>query len=177
VQSVQQPKPLPLKRPHASFLGDSVNCSSSSPALKNYRPDAVDTFVIQWVESISRSESYRKRYCRSDSLLTRSDGDAISRGLTKSAPDMAYRYDPDKLAAPPTPNQSVGTSDAASSASGSGRSGKSLVENPYYRSMNLAANNIYLRHPCEEFPEDIASLVDHIRKDRGSPGPAEYALV
>ena len=173
LQSIQQPNPLPLQRPYASFLEDSVDQLPSSPTLKRYRPEAVDTFVTQWVESISESESYRKRYCRSDSLLTHSDGDLIPRRLTKSAPNMAYRQDADRFTVPPTPAQSVGTFDATSSAGGSGRSsGRSLVDDPYYRDMNLVSNNIYMRSSGEQYPEHIASLVDHIRKDRDSPGPS-----
>lgn len=172
LQSIQQPNPLPLQRPYASFLEDSVDQLPPSPTLKRYRPEAVDTFVTQWVESISESESYRKRYCRSDSLLTHSDGDLIPRRLTKSAPNMAYRQDADRFTVPPTPAQSVGTFDATSSAGGSGRSsGRSLVDDPYYRDMNLVSNNIYMRSSREQYPEHIASLVDHIRKDRDSPGP------
>lgn len=64
---------------------------------------------------------------------------------------------------------SVALSDISSASTGSSR--KSLVEDPYYRDNNLAENNIYMRSFYEEFPVDIARLVDHIRKDRGdSPG-------
>jgi hypothetical protein len=34
----------------------------------------------------------------------------------------------------------------------------------------LAENNIYIGDFYEEFPEDIAELIDHVRKDRDSPG-------
>jgi hypothetical protein len=27
-----------------------------------------------------------------------------------------------------------------------------------------------MRYPCEQFPEHIANLVDHVRRDRDSPG-------
>jgi len=47
---------------------------------------------------------------------------------------------------------------------------RSLVEDPYYRDVNLAENNIYMRPPHEDFPKEVADLVDHVRKDRGSPG-------
>lgn len=173
MQFVQQPKPLPLKRLYASFLEGSFDRSPSSPALRKYRPETVDTFVTQWVESISESESNRKIHCRSDSLLTHSHIDPISRSLTKSAPNMASRQDVDGFALPPTPAKSVGTFDTASSAGGSGRSsGRSLLESPFYRSMNLAANNIFLRHPCEQFPKHVTSLVGHVGRDRESPGPS-----
>jgi hypothetical protein len=73
----------------------------------------------------------------------------------------------DSLLMPPT---QTGTSDAASSVVGSGRSSISLVEDPFYRDMNLAANNIYLRPFREHFPHHIASLIRHIGRDRDSPG-------
>ena len=173
VQSVQQPKPLPSKRSYASFLDESIDKHPSSPTLKKYRPEAVDNFVIQWVESISGSESYRERHCRSDSLFDHSDGDLISRRLTKSAPNMGSIRDADGFVVPPTSAQPVGTFDATSSTGGSGRSsGTRLVENPLYRDMNLAENNVYFRHPCEQFPDHIASLVEYVGGDRDSPGPS-----
>lgn len=182
----QQPKPLPLKRSLASFLEDSVDPHPSSLASKRYRPESVDSFVTQWVESASGLESYRERHCRSDTLLGHSDGDLISRRLTKSAPNMEYRRDADGFALPPTPNStrscsyredvaddscygpSVAPSDISGASTGSSR--KSLVEDPYYRDNNLAENNIYMRDFYEELPEDIAGLVDQVRKDRDSPG-------
>ena len=188
VQTVQQqPKPLPLKRPHASFLEDSVD---PLPALKRYRPESVDSFITQWLESASGSESYRERHCRSDTLLGHSDGDPIPRRLTKSAPNMEYKRDADGFALLPTPastrsrsyradaeddpqassyTQSVTPSDISDASTGSSRK-KSLVEDPYYRDMNLTANNIYMRPTRDQFPEHITSLVDQVRRDRDSPG-------
>jgi len=184
VQTVQQqPKPLPLKRPLASFLEDSVDPPPSSPAPKRYRPESVDSLVTQWVESASGSESYRERHCRSDTLLGHSDGDLIPRRLTKSAPNMEYRRDADGFALPPTPastrsrsyradaeDDSHAPSDISGASTGSGR--RSLVEDPSYRDMNLTANNIYMRPSREQFPEHITSLVDQVRRDRDSPGPS-----
>ncbi|KAH8760748.1 hypothetical protein BGZ57DRAFT_708133, partial [Hyaloscypha finlandica] len=191
----RQPKPLPLKRPHASFLEDLVDPLPSSPAPKRYRPESVDSFVTQWVESASGSESYRERHCRSDTFLGHSDGDTIPRRLTKSAPNMEYRRDADGFALPPTPastrsrsyradaeddaqvswyGPSVAPSDVSGASTGSGR--KSLVEDPYYRRNNLAENNIYLRPDYEEFPKDIADLISRVRRDRDSPGPSSDQL-
>lgn len=48
---------------------------------------------------------------------------------------------------------------------------KSLVEDDLYRDVNLAANNIYLRPPWS-YPEHIGRLVDHMGRDRDSPGPS-----
>lgn len=198
VQTIQQqPKPVPLKRPHASFLEDSVDPLPSSPAPKRYRPEFVDSFVTQWVESASGSESYRERHCRSDTLLGHSHGDLISRRLIKSAPNMGYRRDADEFAMPPIPAStrscshradaedeawvpSYGGSAAPSvtdSNPDSGRSsGRSLVENPSYRRLNLTANHIYLRDVDEELPEHIAKLVHTFGQDRNSPGPSSDQL-
>jgi hypothetical protein len=120
VQTVpQQPKPLPLKRSHASFLEDSIDQLPSSPAPKRYRPKSVDSFVTQWVESGSelncRSvlgselESYRGRHCRSDTLLGHSDGELIPRRLAKSVgaePNMEFARDNDGFVVPPIPPRS-----------------------------------------------------------------------
>jgi hypothetical protein len=43
--------------------------------------------------------------------------------------------------------------------------------------MNLAANNIYMRHPCDPVPEHLTDLVDHIRQDRNSPGPSPDEVI
>ncbi|KAG9231490.1 hypothetical protein BJ875DRAFT_117032 [Amylocarpus encephaloides] len=101
--SQQQPKPLPPKRSHASFLEDLVDQLHSSPALKRYRPESVSSFVTQWVKSTSGSESYRERHYRSDTLLGHSDDDLISRRPTKSAPNIEYRRDANRFALPPIP--------------------------------------------------------------------------
>ncbi|KAH6620750.1 hypothetical protein B0J18DRAFT_444996 [Chaetomium sp. MPI-SDFR-AT-0129] len=47
-----------------------------------------------------------------------------------------------------------------------------LVEEPFYRDYNLAANGIYMQHPCDPLPEDPSKLVDSMRRDRKSPGPS-----
>ena len=168
----QQPKPLPLKRPHASFLEGFVDQLPSSPTLKRHRPESV---VTQWVESISGSESYRERHCRSDTLLSHSDGELVPRRLTKSVPNIEYTLDADGFVMPPTPTSwyapSVTPSGISSAPTGSSRK-KSLVEEPSYRRTNLGENNIYIRSSREQFPNHIANLVDHVRKDRDSPGPS-----
>jgi hypothetical protein len=171
-KTVQQPKPLPLKRPHASFLEDSVDKVPSSPTPKRHH---TESDITQWVESISGSKSYRERHCRSDTLLGHSDGELIPRRLTISAPNMEYTRDADGFVMPPAPTSwyapSVAPSGISSASTGSSRK-KSLVEDPSYRRMNLGENNIYMRPVYEEFPEDIARLVDHVRQDRDSPGPS-----
>lgn len=171
-KTVQEPKPLPLKRPHASFLEQSVDQLPSSPAPKRFRPESV---VTQWIESISGSESYRERHCRSHTLLGHSDGELIPRRFTKSAPNMEYARDADGFGMPQTPTSwsrpSVALSNTSGASTGSSRK-KSLVEAPSYRWMNLGENSIYMRSSREEFPDHIANLVDHVRKDRDSPGPS-----
>ena len=74
------------------------------------------------------------------------------------------------------PRANLGSASSADTgfSSGSSRSfGKSLVEDPFYRDMNLAANNIYLRSSREQFPEHVSDLIDHVRRDRDSPEPSQ----
>jgi len=93
---------------------------------------------------------------------------------------MGNKRDTDGFVVPPTP-ASIRTSSyavdadagsVASDAPSSNRSGRSLVEDPRYRDMNLAANNVYMRHPCDTIPGHIVSLIDYVRQDRDSPGPS-----
>ena len=152
-KTVQQPKPLPLKRPHASFLEDSVDHLPSSPAPKIYRPDSV---VAQWIESISGLESYRERHCWSDTLFEHLDGELTPGRLAKSTPNMGYTRDAARVTTPTILTSLLDSSVALSTTSGPGR--KTLVEDPGYRVKNLAENNTHLRDFYDEFPEDIARL-------------------
>ncbi|KAF2245255.1 hypothetical protein BU26DRAFT_522349 [Trematosphaeria pertusa] len=156
--NLQQPAP---KRPRASFLEDHVGLTDR---------------ISGWLESIG---SDREKRCRSDSYLHASSDDPIPRNRTRSAPQMAYNRDADGYAMPPTPNSyagsfapSIAPSGDAGATPGSSRSSRALVEDPFYRDQNLAANGIYMRYRDEPFPEHIASVVDTARKKRDSPGPS-----
>jgi hypothetical protein len=59
----------------------------------------------------------------------------------------------------------VAPSGISGASSGSSRK-PSLVEQPTYRWKNLAENNICMCSSHEQFPEHIAKLVDHVRKNR-----------
>ncbi len=186
----KQPKPLSLKRRHASFLEPFADRCS---ALIRYLPESVNSFVTQWVELGWDSEVYRERNCRSDTLVTHWHDDIIPRRLTKSVPNMKHKQDADGFALPLTPvstrsrlgrqdeesafsyGSSVAPSDTSDASIGSSRK-KTLVEDPYYRDNNLAENSIFLRNFYEELPENIAELVDHISKDRDSPGLSSEQL-
>ncbi|MCJ1462003.1 hypothetical protein MMC07_000603 [Pseudocyphellaria aurata] len=176
---IYQPKPLPLKRSYTSFLTDCVDQPSSRPS-KRYRPECVDRFVTRWVESVSGSESYRKRRCRSDSPLDHSGDNPGSRRLTKSAPDMAKQRDPDVVAKPDAPastssrssNRSMKPSDSASSTGGTGRDNRDKIKDPSYRLRDLATNHIYKLPRTEQIPEHIDRLIAHVSQDRHSPGPS-----
>ncbi|KAK0624759.1 hypothetical protein B0T17DRAFT_590603 [Bombardia bombarda] len=169
--TLQQPEPRPPKRLYASFLKDFVD-----PVHPHPRPESLHTFVSGWLESAG---SDREKRCRSDSHLYRSADDPVPRQLAKSAPEMGYTRGADGFAVPATPASTGSRSYRAdtgpvapSDVTGSGRSGRSLVEDPLYRDANLAENNIYMRSPYEEFPEQVAGLVDYVRRDRDSPGPS-----
>lgn len=83
---------------------------------------------------------------------------------------MEYTRDADGFVIPPTPTPSMAPSDISGASTGFSR--RSLVEEPSYRRTNLGANNIYMRYPYENFPEHIVNLVDHVARDRHSPGPS-----
>lgn len=166
--TIQQPKPRP---PHATFLKNLAEPFQPDP-----RPNSVTSFVSEWLESF---DSDRNTRCRSDTCLSLSVSEPVSRQLTRSAPQMGHSRDADGFAVPPMPAStgsrsragtdiaSVAPSDATSRASG-----RSLVEDPRYRDMNLAANNIYIRSSREQFPESITDLIRHVRRDRDSPEPS-----
>ncbi|KAI1119947.1 hypothetical protein F5Y10DRAFT_259327 [Nemania abortiva] len=164
---LQQPKPKSPKRPYASFLKDFID------PIEDPRPESSHTFVFEWLKSV---ESDRGPRCRSDSYFHGSDDDPVPRQLAKSAPEMGHTQVVDGFVVPPTPVSGRSASrntDAGSDApsNSSGRSSVRLVENPLYRSMNLAANNVYMRPPYEDFPKHIADLVMGISKKRDSPEP------
>ncbi|POS68581.1 hypothetical protein DHEL01_v213025 [Diaporthe helianthi] len=173
--TLAQPKP---KAPYPSFLKDFVD-----PVNLATDPVPVHRSVFEWLESV---RSDREERCRSDGYLRPSDHDLSSRQLSGSAPDMGRSRDADGFAVPLTPGStgsrsfradadagSIARSDLTGAPSDSGRStGRSLVEDPNYRKLNLAAKNIYLRSSREKYPQHIASLVDDVGKDRSSPAPS-----
>ena len=93
---VSQPKPKPFKDSYASFLKDFVDPVHSGP-----HSTSVHSFVSEWLESIGTD---REKRCRSDSHLHYSNGELISRHLTRSEPSMGYTKDADgfTLPLPPT---------------------------------------------------------------------------
>ncbi|KAM6518703.1 hypothetical protein FSOLCH5_007464 [Fusarium solani] len=59
-----------------------------------------------------------------------------------------------------------------SGVSTSGGKTGSLVENPLYEDLNLAANNIYYRDRREPLPQHVANLVQRVQWERTSPTPS-----
>ncbi|KAJ2986333.1 hypothetical protein NUW58_g5078 [Xylaria curta] len=182
--TLQQPQPQSVNEQFASFLREFVD-----PPFQ-IRPGSVNTLVSEWLESVG---SDREKHCRSDSHLYYSTKEPIPRKFTCSAPEMNSTQDADGAGVPPTPASTIPPlcqTDEAEDASAfrtdsnapsgftgdtqglGSSSGKSLVENPLYRDTNLAANNIFMRHPCDPLPEQVASLVSVVRRDRDSPGPS-----
>ncbi|KAL7917041.1 hypothetical protein ACQKWADRAFT_307762 [Trichoderma austrokoningii] len=172
--TIQHPRPKPA---HAVFLGRFIEPSQPDP-----RPDSLDSFISEWLQSVG---SNRNTHCRSDSFLAQLGNDPVPRQLAKSAPQVEHTRDADGFIIPPTPvstgSRSQADIDGASEASdgatrvtrsSSRASGRNLVEDPLYREMNLALNNIYLRPLREQLPSQIAELVSHMRRDRDSPGPS-----
>ncbi|KAJ8064711.1 hypothetical protein OCU04_007031 [Sclerotinia nivalis] len=194
----QQPKPLNLKRSHASFLESIVAEPPFIPPSKRHRycSESVDNFVTHWLESTSdaASASHRRLHCHSDSFLNFPNIDYIPRRLTKSTSNMPYtqederhmgsyvpKRDNDGFILPPAPTlYSVSNPPAARSfvsLSTPALSPGSLVEDPLYRVQNLACNHIFLQNKYpKQFPEHVNSLVDHIHRDRDFPGPTPQQI-
>ncbi|KAI9054230.1 hypothetical protein LZ554_001398 [Drepanopeziza brunnea f. sp. 'monogermtubi'] len=173
-QTVQEPTPFALKRPHAAYLEDLVDqLRSSSTPPKRY---CSDLLVAYWLGYILGLEAYREKQFKSDTALGRSE--FVPRRLTKSPPIMERRRN--AFAIPSTPPISWCPPSAApttpiSASASSGRK-KRLVEDPLYRSKNLFANHIHLCSDNEPFPSHVADLVKDMHKDRKSPGPRSAQL-
>ncbi|KAI5925494.1 hypothetical protein F4810DRAFT_658892 [Camillea tinctor] len=172
--TLKHPKPKPA---HATFLKKFRDSFQPNPHFSSG-----DSFIYDWLESVGTDRNTR---CRSDSCLSQLTSDPFPRHRARSAPQMGSTRDVDMSSIPQTPKSirswaganiggtSIVPSDASGRATGFSRApGKSLVENSFYREMNLAANDIYMRPPYEEFPEEVADLVNYIQRDRGSPGPS-----
>ncbi|TAQ84761.1 hypothetical protein B7494_g6907 [Chlorociboria aeruginascens] len=143
VQTVQQqPKPLPLKRPRASFLENFTDPLFSNPPSTKYYGEFIPRRLTKSAPDMEYKDGFavpptpastQSRKCR-----TETEGDSTL----------------------------VSPSDISSVFTGSSRN--CLVEDPLYRINNLAENNIHLRSVYDEFPEDIAKFIDYIRRDRDS---------
>ncbi|KAL2681143.1 hypothetical protein Neosp_008747 [[Neocosmospora] mangrovei] len=70
---------------------------------------------------------------------------------------------------PSGPSAQTGTPSGVSTSAG--KTG-SLVENPLYEDLNLAANNIYYRDRREPLPQHVANLVQRVQRERISPMPS-----
>ncbi|RMZ82764.1 hypothetical protein DV738_g1667, partial [Chaetothyriales sp. CBS 135597] len=157
--TLQQPQPRPFKHPYASFLQDFVD-----PVYSN--PTSIHTFVSEWLDSVGD----REKQCRSDSHLQHSDGESISRQLTRSAPEMCYTRGTDGFVVPPTPasTRSRATEDSVSSTAS--------VRHPSYRQNNLTSNGIYVRHDRTQLPDYISGQVETLRAERDSPSPSSEQI-
>ncbi|KAK3332612.1 hypothetical protein B0T19DRAFT_482849 [Cercophora scortea] len=167
----------PPKRTYASFLADFVDpvhphVPRTSTSLRS--------LVSEWLESVGSDQPKRRR-CRSSSPLhDHLENGSVLRKPARSLPDMASARDADGFALPSMPasatsrSSPVGVDPRSITASDiSQRSpGRSLVEDPLYRFVNLAQNGIHFRGLDQEYPIDIANLVREVGKNRDSPGPS-----
>lgn len=160
---VSQPKPKPFKDSYASFLKDFVDPVHSGP-----HSTSVHSFVSEWLESIGTD---REKRCRSDSHLHYSNGELISRHLTRSEPSMGYTKDADGFTLPLPPTlASIGsrsyrarTDDSSITAS---------VRHPSYRRNNLNSNGIHIRDADIQLPTHVSSHLEGLRAKRDSPDPS-----
>ncbi|EDN90993.1 hypothetical protein SS1G_00393 [Sclerotinia sclerotiorum 1980 UF-70] len=195
VELETEPKPIDLKRSHASFLESfAAEPPPSSPSKRSrYCSESVDNFITHWLESTSdaASASDRRTYCRSGSFLDPSNDDYIPRRPAKSISNMPYteedmgssvpKRDNDGFILPPTPSLYSGSNPAGArnsvSMSTPASIRRSLVDDPFYRVNNLCTNHIFLQNSYpKQFPEHVNSLVDHLQRDRDSPGPTSQQI-
>lgn len=157
--TLQQPYPNAPKRPYASFLTRFVDPVELDPRPFPYPG------VLKWLESVG---SDREEQCRSNS-------EPFSRRLTRSAPEIYERAN--WVSEPPyqAPHSESFTPVYTSTATNPS-SVMSLLQDPLYRVFNLASNNIYMRQNHDEFPEDIANLIEVVSKGRNSPPPSPDQL-
>ncbi|RSL71559.1 hypothetical protein CEP54_001361 [Fusarium duplospermum] len=98
----------------------------------------------------------------------------------QSAPPTIFMAPPSRPGSGmPTPKSygrgSAGPSGLGTSPSGISTPGAktgSLVENPLYEDLNLAANNIYYRDRREPMPQHLVDLIQRVQRDRPSPTPS-----
>lgn len=147
--------------------------------------NSLHSFVSEWLESVKPPRHTRPR-SQSESHLDIShpkSSPVLQR--SRSIPTMAYSRDADGFVVPPTPaspgsgslsrsrEDGYSTSIANSDRTGSTRtSGRSLVEDPNYRDMNLAASGIFMRSAIRDpLPDHISDLITHIARGRDSQSP------
>ncbi|KAK3682815.1 hypothetical protein B0T22DRAFT_294968 [Podospora appendiculata] len=169
----------PPKRSYATFLADFIE---PVHPLVPRTSTSLHSFVSEWLESVGSDRP--KRRCRSSSPLhDGSKNGPVLRQPARSLPDMdmaSNMRDADGFVVPSLPASIASRSapvDAdlgASTPSEISRrsSAKSLVEDPFYRVLNLSTNGIHLRDINEEYPDQIADLVRDVGKERSSPGPS-----
>ncbi|UPK93595.1 hypothetical protein LCI18_004530 [Fusarium solani-melongenae] len=87
----------------------------------------------------------------------------------QSAPATIFMAPPSR---PGSPSGSSARTGTPSGVSTSGGKTGSLVENPLYEDLNLAANNIYYRDRREPLPQHVANLVQRVQRERSSPTPS-----
>ncbi|KAL7919213.1 hypothetical protein ACQKWADRAFT_302048 [Trichoderma austrokoningii] len=162
INKVRQHTDLQDQASAASFLEEFVD-----PVQTCFGTDSEHSFVLEWLESVGSDRDTR---CLSDSHLYLADG-SPPRQLTRSAPAMTYRLDSTgSRSRAGTDDRLVAHSDVSGSTPGSSR--RSLLEGPFYRRLNLAANNIYMRPLHDQFPKDIDDIVRLVQQDRDSPVPS-----
>ncbi|OAA68504.1 hypothetical protein SPI_00699 [Niveomyces insectorum RCEF 264] len=167
---LHQPRPT---RPYALALSNFVR------PTRHRSPRSLHASVSEWLESVG-SDQEKKRGRSSSPLPCHDNGIADNNDDEDggdSELDTAHIQDADGVSVSPeravTDSRSSGyntTLDATNATPDSKSSGESLVESPFYREVNLAANGIFLCPLAEALPQHIASLVDCIlKKDPGSP--------
>ncbi|KAI8722400.1 hypothetical protein NCS52_00383700 [Fusarium sp. LHS14.1] len=127
--------------------------------------------ILEWLESVGSGDERRQ----SESHLQPAAEYPIPPRLTRSAPAMSHTHKSANSLTTSMP-PSAGTPSGADTRNGSTVAGssskRSLVEDPTYRDINLAENDIYYDHSYDPTPAHITKFVNRMRQDRDCPGPS-----
>ncbi|RDA88931.1 hypothetical protein CP532_5505 [Ophiocordyceps camponoti-leonardi (nom. inval.)] len=172
--------PLSPQLPRHRFTKRALESLPEASVHKSLR--SLDSFVSQWLESIGSGSRQRKR-SRSESCIRLFRPVSRVPGRPSSLPDMSYRRDSDGFYIPPPPssrtNRSIASIDTGAGLTpsiSSSRQSRALVQNARYRELNLELNGVFFLWKFETFPEYVQNLVDHVGRDRDSPGPSQQEL-
>ncbi|KAI8715213.1 hypothetical protein NCS52_01028600 [Fusarium sp. LHS14.1] len=117
-----------------------------------------------------RSDGFAQSFTTEDPRIVHSAPATILMA-PPSRPGSGFPHTPSSYGrgGPSGPSAQTGTPSGVSTSAG--KTG-SLVENPLYEDLNLAANNIYYRDRREPLPQHVANLVQRVQRERISPMPS-----
>ncbi|KAM0346695.1 hypothetical protein ACHAPU_005408 [Fusarium lateritium] len=177
---IYQPTPKSVTPRHVNYIEELVAAQEHNHPFEQ---------VKNWLQEVYPFELREKS--RSDGFLCNQYDTSVFYIQTQSAPPVmfgnmmhlnrrggavpSYLTAGSRASTPGTQSEMVGSFDAPTTTNTPNRSYGSLVENPRYKDMNLAQNNIFIRDARTQLPSHISALVRSLTPDRVStlPPPEE----